>query len=194
MDVHLLSKLFVFTFSTHSSISKTTKLLVPSTSQNAAQSRLHAVYDRRLLSSSCGHANRQQPGLQHRRRRFAMTDGRDALTPSQTTIPTSSNSASSFDMSRTASPGSVGLNQGDQQIEQGPNGVKTVINSDQTIIDGPSGKTVINGGQTIIQTKNSHGGQTMVRTDEGSTGGAAMATGFPLAGAVMAAGGAVMLF
>lgn len=123
-----------------------------------------------------------------------MTDGRDALTPSQTTIPTSSNSASSFDMSRTASPGSVGLNQGDQQIEQGPNGVKTVINSDQTIIDGPSGKTVINGGQTIIQTKNSHGGQTMVRTDEGSTGGAAMATGFPLAGAVMAAGGAVMLF
>jgi hypothetical protein len=111
---------------------------------------------------------------------FTTTDGIDALAPSQTTIPTSSNSASSFGMSTTASPESVSLNQADRQIEQGPNGVKTVINGDQTIIDGPSGKTFINGGKTIIQTQNSHGGQTMVHTDEGSTGGAAMATGFPL--------------
>jgi hypothetical protein len=72
--------------------------------------------------------------------------------------------------------------------------VKTVINGDQTIIDGPSGRTLINGGQTIVQTKATNVGQINTRTKEESTGGAALVTAIPLMGAMMAAGGAMVLF
>jgi hypothetical protein len=114
--------------------------------------------------------------------------------PARTTIPRINSLSNPFDGMTTASPGIVSISQGDQLIEQGPNGVKTVINGDQTIVDGPKGRTVINGDQTIVQTKGSSGGHTMIQIDEESTGGAALATGMPLAGAVMVAGGAVMLF
>jgi hypothetical protein len=116
------------------------------------------------------------------------------LTSSRTTFPTASNSANSLEQSTTTSPpGSANFDQGGQQIQQGPDGVKTVINGDQTIIDGPSGRTVINGGQTIVQSKATNGGQINTRTREGSTGGAALATGIPLVGAMMVAGGAMAL-
>jgi len=123
----------------------------------------------------------------------SMADSTNDLMPTQTTVPTADSSDNSFDGITTAPPIiSVGL--GDQSIEQGADGVKTVINGHQTIIDGPNGKTVIQGDQTIIQTKATKGsgsGQTMI--DEESTGGAALATGIPFAGAVMALGGAMML-
>jgi hypothetical protein len=117
------------------------------------------------------------------------------FTPTRTAFPIRINSLSNpFDGTITPSPGAVSINQGDQHIEQGPDGVKTVINGDQTIIDGPSGRTVINGDQTIIQTKGVGGGQTMIHVDDESTGGAALATVVPLAGAVLVAGGAMILF
>jgi hypothetical protein len=123
------------------------------------------------------------------------SDSTTLFTPTRTAFPLRINSLSNpFDGTITPSPGVVSINQGDQHIEQGPDGVKTVINGDQTIIDGPSGRTVINGDQTIIQTKGVGGGQTMIQIDEESTGGAALATGVPLAGAVLVAGGAMMLF
>jgi hypothetical protein len=123
------------------------------------------------------------------------TASKSDSTPTRTAFPIRINSLSNpFDGTITPSPGVVSINQGDQHIEQGPDGVKTVINGDQTIIDGPSGRTVINGDQTIIQTKGVGGGQTMMYIDEESTGGAALATGVPLAGAVLVAGGAMMLF
>ena len=120
---------------------------------------------------------------------IATSEVMNSLIPTRTAFP-----SNPYDGKTTASPGIVNINQGDQQIEQGPNGVKTLINGDQTIIDGPEGQTVINGDQTIIQTKATSGGQTMRQPDEESTGGAALATGMPLAGAVMVAGGAMMLF
>ena len=113
----------------------------------------------------------------------------DSLIPTRTAFP-----SNGFDVLTTFSPGIVSIKQGEQRIEQGPDGVKTLINGDQTIIDGPKGRTVINGDQTIVQTKATSGGQTMRNTEEESTGGAALATGMPLAGAVMVAGGAMMLF
>ena len=113
----------------------------------------------------------------------------DSFIPTRTAFP-----GNGLDVLTTFSPGIVNVNQGEQQIEQGPDGVKTLINGDQTIIDGPKGRTVINGDQTIVQTKATSGGQTMRNTEEESTGGAALATGMPLAGAVMVAGGAMMLF
>ena len=112
----------------------------------------------------------------------------DSLIPTRTAFP-----SNGLDVLTTFSPGIVNVNQGEQQIEQGPDGVKTLINGDQTIIDGPKGRTVINGDQTIIQTKGSSGGQTMIQIDEESTGGAALATGIPIAGVMMVAGGAMML-
>lgn len=115
-------------------------------------------------------------------------------TPTRTTFPRTSSLINPFDGMTTPLPGVVSIHQGNQQIEQGPDGVKTVINGDQTIIDGPKGRTVINGDQTIVQTKTSDGGQTMIQIDGESTGGAAMATQMPLAGVVMVAGGAMMLF
>lgn len=122
------------------------------------------------------------------------SDDTDLFRPTRTTVPTANSLGDSFDGMTTASPGTISVNQGNQHIEQGADGVKTVINGHQTIIDGPSGRTIIQGDQTIIQTKatkGAAGGQTMI--DEESTGGAALATGIPFAGAVMAVGGAMML-
>jgi hypothetical protein len=121
------------------------------------------------------------------------SEGTTLFMPTRTTLPRINSLSNPFDGATTAAPGVVSINQGDQHIQQGPDGVKTVINGDQTIIDGPSGRTVINGDQTIIQTKGSSGGQTMIQIDEESTGGAALATGIPIAGAMMVAGGAMML-
>jgi hypothetical protein len=122
---------------------------------------------------------------------FDMTD---VFTPDATPTSTASTLSSSLDQSTTTSPpGSVNISQGGQQIQQGPDGVKTVINGDQTIIDGPSGRTVINGGQTIIQTKATKGSQISTQTEGGSTGGAALVTGIPFMGAVIAAGGVMAL-
>lgn len=125
------------------------------------------------------------------------SDSTNLFIPTRTTLPTANSPGASFNEMTTASPGSISVNQGDQHIEQGPDGAKTVINGDQTIIDGPSGKTIIQGGQTIIQTKATRGtggGQTTTQVDGESTGGAALATGVPFAGAIMAVGGAMMLF
>jgi hypothetical protein len=121
------------------------------------------------------------------------SDSTTLFMPTRTTFPRINSLSNPFDGATTAAPGVVSINQGDQHIQQGPDGVKTVINGDQTIIDGPSGRTVINGDQTIIQTKGSSGGQTMIQIDEESTGGAALATGIPIAGAMMVAGGVMML-
>jgi hypothetical protein len=121
------------------------------------------------------------------------SDSTTLFMPTRTTFPRINSLSNPFDGATTAAPGVVSINQGDQHIQQGPDGVKTVINGDQTIVDGPSGRTVINGDQTIIQTKGSSGGQTMIQIDEESTGGAALATGIPIAGAMMVAGGVMML-
>jgi hypothetical protein len=121
------------------------------------------------------------------------SDSTTLFIPTRTTFPRINSLSNPLDGMTTAPPGVVSINQGDQHIQQGSDGVKTVINGDQTIIDGPSGRTVINGDQTIIQTKGSSGGQTMIQIDEESTGGAALATGIPIAGAMMVAGGAMML-
>ena len=121
------------------------------------------------------------------------SDSTTLFMPTRTTLPRINSLSNPFDGMTTAAPGVISINQGDQHIQQGPDGVKTVVNGDQTIIDGPSGRTVINGDQTIIQTKGSSGGQTMIQIDEESTGGAALATGIPIAGAMMVAGGVMML-
>ena len=121
------------------------------------------------------------------------SDSTTLFMPTRTTLPRINSLSNPFDGMTTAAPGVISINQGDQHIQQGPDGVKTVVNGDQTIIDGPSGRTVINGDQTIIQTKGSSGGQTMIQIDEESTGGAALATGIPIAGVMMVAGGAMML-
>jgi hypothetical protein len=121
------------------------------------------------------------------------SDSTTLFMPTRTTFPRINSLSNPFDGATTAAPGVLSINQGDQHIQQGPDGVKTVINGDQTIVDGPSGRTVINGDQTIIQTKGSSGGQTMIQIDEESTGGAALATGIPIAGAMMVAGGVMML-
>jgi uncharacterized phage infection (PIP) family protein YhgE len=125
---------------------------------------------------------------------ISTSDATNLFMPTPTKFRRINSLSNPFDGIKTASPGIVSISQGDQLIEQGPNGVKTVINGDQTIIDGPKGRTIINGDQTIVQTKGSSGGQTMIQIHEESTGGAALATGMPLAGAVMVAGGAMMLF
>lgn len=167
------------------SFSRSTKMRLPQTSAPW----MTVVY---LTAVATAHAD-NNPIINVGDETTPTSDGTTLFMPTRTTFPRINSLSNPFDGATTAAPGVVIINQGDQHIQQGPNGVKTVINGDQTIIDGPSGRTVINGDQTIIQTKGSSGGQTMIQIDEESTGGAALATGIPIAGAMMVAGGAMML-
>jgi hypothetical protein len=167
------------------SFSRSTKMRLPQTSAPW----MTVVY---LTAVATAHAN-NNPIINVGDETTPTSDGTTLFTPTRTTFPRINSLSNPFDSATTAAPGVVSINQGDQHIQQGPHGVKTVINGDQTIIDGPSGRTVINGDQTIIQTRGSSGGQTMIQIDEESTGGATLATGIPIAGAMMVAGGAMML-